>query len=226
MTPLEFTFGNRQKPTDICSDFYFKIWTVSHNHRSKVTHTHMHTLLPHADTAQTEQPESPRAINISLSASKCIKWSFWERAYICLSIFEICIWFCTSTNTAKLPFALLCCALSWEAHHPTEGCIQRTVDFKRLLDSLRALPSAGGGMGRSAKQHDSGFDKHRLVRWNGCAPRWPPWVVCTQFAALGTAGFVLSVLSGRQFICQEIQTYRCVWINVWSVWTVTTASFC
>lgn len=41
------------------------------------------------------------------------------------------------------------------------------------------------GMGRSAEQHDSGFDKHRLVRWNGCAPRWPSWVVCTQFSALG-----------------------------------------
>lgn len=147
MTPLEFTFGNRQKPTDICSDFYFKIpiWTVSHNHGNKVTHTHMHTLFPHADTAQTEQPESPRAINISLSASKCIRWSFWEHAYICLSIFEICIWFCTSTNAAKLPFALLCCALSWEAHRLTEGCIQRMVDFKRLLDSLCALPSVGGG---------------------------------------------------------------------------------
>lgn len=51
MTPLEFTFGNRQKPTDICSDFYFKIWTVSHNHRSKVTHTHTCT---HSFPMQTQ----------------------------------------------------------------------------------------------------------------------------------------------------------------------------
>lgn len=78
------------------------------------SYTHMHTLLfLHVDAAQAEQPESPRAINISLRASKCIKWRLWVCTFVCLSIFEMWIWFCTSTNTAKLPFALLHCVVCY-----------------------------------------------------------------------------------------------------------------
>lgn len=54
-------------------------------------------------------------------------------AWMHLSIFEICVWFCTSTNAAMLPFALLRRVLSREACDMIEGCIQRMVDFKRPL---------------------------------------------------------------------------------------------
>lgn len=114
---------------------------------------------------------------------------FWvhqrELVRVCMHLpFSICICFCTSTYTAKLSCVLLCCALCWEAHCPFQRCIQKHGWFFFLFFWGGLCVQCQWGMGRSAKQHDSGFDKHWLVRWNGCAPRWPPWVVCTNLAAL------------------------------------------
>lgn len=106
-----------------------------------------------------------------------------ELVRVCMHLpFSICICFCTSTYTAKLSCVLLCCALCWARF---KGAFKSMADFSFCFFLGGGLcVQCRWGMGRSAKQHDSGFDKHWLVRWNGCAPRWPPWVVCTNLAAL------------------------------------------
>lgn len=100
--------------------FYFK-------NSCTLSQSYTHSVLP------CTVLESPRAINISFSASKCIKWELWSGVRACIhlpfNIWDLCVWFRISTNTAKLPSALLCCVLSWEAHRLLEGCIQKDGGF-------------------------------------------------------------------------------------------------
>lgn len=89
-----------------------------------------------------------------------------------LSLSEICVWFCTRTNTARLPLALL--SLVFQRYSSFDWKVFSKDGFKSLARwSCTHCQILGGRMGRKAKKHNSGFYKHSLVRWNGYAPRWP-----------------------------------------------------
>lgn len=130
-----------------------------------------------------------------------------------LSLFEFCLWFCTSTGTAKLPSALLCCALSWEAHRLLKGCIQRTVDFK-----CAAKCWVGGW----------GADQPSITSLSLTNTGWFGWKwMCSQVAITSgvytvcsswfeVLGLVLVVLHGRApaFSGNAVVSCCIAWINV------------
>lgn len=74
---LEFTFRKSpKKQLTFVHIFILRLNSLTQSQEQ--SHTYTYILLSHA---VSEQPESPRAINISLSASKCIRWSLGEHAF-------------------------------------------------------------------------------------------------------------------------------------------------
>lgn len=118
------------------------------------------------------------------------------RAYICLSIFPRSVF--GSPPAQTLPSCLLPYLVCYPERLITRlkgafkgwsilrDCSTVCVHCQVLVGAWADQP------GRSAKQCDSGFDKHRLVRWNGCAPRWP---ALSSVYSVCSSGLELLVLS-------------------------------
>lgn len=127
------------------------------------------------------QPESPTSINISLCASKCIRWSLLVRERIfqyLRSVFGV-------SHEHKLCLAAFCPTSLPPAAHPppplftppTPRDLRR--DCKARVFKGRSILKRQGGGAPAAKEHDSGFGKHWSVRRNGCASN-----LCEQTACV------------------------------------------
>lgn len=210
MTLLESTFGNRQTQLTFVQIFILRFHTT----QGTKLHTHAHTpsQCRHCANWAAWISRISRAINISLSASKCIIWSFVRACiHLPLHIWDLYLVLhqCKHCQAAFCPtfvvrYILRGSSLAWRVHSKDGWFFCST--FCVLCQVL-----VGDGQIRQAARLWLWQTQVSQMEWM-CSQVAGLVCVCTvSFSRFELLVFVLSVLSGRHNIFQEIQMYH------WSV---------
>lgn len=114
----------------------------------------------------------------------------------------------------------LLCVILERLIAPLEGCIQRMVGFKRLLDSLCVCVHCQVLVddGRISQAARLWLWQTQVGQMEWCAPRWPALsIVCTQFAAVDLNCWFCPRWKTLDFSGNtNVSLYLS---NIWSVWT-------